>query len=147
MFSPGKSGVLCAVAMLLAGAAVALHAAARAADEPKPYTVENGRVDGHTFHGYVLFTKYCQMCHAPGGVGSSYPFMPSLVEMLKTVDETQFKKTVINGRQCGEPLTMPAFGDEPDVMLRLNDVYAYLKARSDGLIGPGRPKRIGADHD
>ena len=38
---------------------------------------------------------------------------------------------------------MPAFGENPEVALRLNDLYGYLKARSDGVLGPGKPKRIG----
>ena len=59
------------------------------------------------------------------------------------MSESQFKKIVVNGKQCGKPLFMPAFGETPDVALRLNDLYAYLKARSDGVLGPGKPKRIG----
>jgi hypothetical protein len=27
-------------------------------------------------------------------------------------------------------------------MLYLDDIYAYLKARSDGVLGRGRPKRL-----
>jgi hypothetical protein len=30
-------------------------------------------------------------------------------------------------------------------VLYLNDIYAYLKARSDGALGRGRPVRIGDD--
>ena len=130
----------CTIAMLVGiGAATP----ARAEEEPKPDTIESGRVDANTFHGYQLFTKFCQRCHGPDGVGLSYPFMPAVVEMLKTMNEHQFKQLVVNGRQCGEPLTMPGFGEEPDVMLRLDDIYAYLRGRADGVIGPGQPKRIG----
>jgi hypothetical protein len=38
---------------------------------------------------------------------------------------------------------MPAFGTVEDVMLYLDDIYAYLKARSDGALGRGCPERIG----
>jgi hypothetical protein len=34
---------------------------------------------------------------------------------------------------------MPAFGTNPNVMCYLDDIYAYLRARSDGVIGRGRP--------
>lgn len=134
-----KLGFRCTIATLVGIAA----ATSAGAEEAKPYTVEAGRVDANTFHGYQLFTKFCQRCHGPDGVGLSYPYMPAVIDMLKGMTEQQFKQTVVNGRQCGEPLMMPAFGEEPDVMLRLNDIYAYLRARGDGAIGPGRPKRIG----
>ncbi len=135
-----RPGVLGAVVFL---AAAPLCSWARAGGETKPYKIENGRVDANTLHGYALFTKFCQTCHGPGGVGLTYPYMPPVIEMLKKITEQQFKQTVINGRQCGEPMSMPAFGEEPEVMPHLNDIYAYLRARSDGAIGPGRPKRIG----
>jgi hypothetical protein len=35
---------------------------------------------------------------------------------------------------------MPALGVNPNVVCYLDDIYAYLKARSDGAIGRGRPK-------
>ena len=35
---------------------------------------------------------------------------------------------------------MPAEGSNPNVMCFLDDIYAYLRARSDGVIGRGRPK-------
>ena len=38
---------------------------------------------------------------------------------------------------------MPAFGYVEDVASYIDDIYAYLKARSDGAIGVRRPKRVG----
>ena len=37
---------------------------------------------------------------------------------------------------------MPPFGEVEDVLLYLDDMYAYLKARSDGVLGRGRPERL-----
>jgi hypothetical protein len=37
---------------------------------------------------------------------------------------------------------MPAFGTTEDVVNHIDDIYAYLKARSDGAIGRGRPQRM-----
>ena len=36
---------------------------------------------------------------------------------------------------------MPAFGTDPNVMCYLDDIYAYLKARSDGVVPRGRPDK------
>jgi hypothetical protein len=37
---------------------------------------------------------------------------------------------------------MPPFGTVEDVMLYLDDIYSYLKARSDGVLDRGRPDRF-----
>ena len=36
---------------------------------------------------------------------------------------------------------MPGFGTDPNVMCYLDDIYAYLKARSDGVLARGRPAK------
>jgi hypothetical protein len=35
---------------------------------------------------------------------------------------------------------MPAFGTNKNVMCYLDDIYVYLRARSDGVMPSGRPK-------
>ena len=134
------------------GLAIALLARSsepvRAAEETKPYTVENGRVDQNTFNGYRRYSDACLRCHGPDGSGSSYA--PNLTESLKHLDHDQFAETVINGRKnvtTSNENVMPAFGTVEDVVSYLDDIYAYLKARSDGAIGRGRPKRIGRPDD
>ena len=113
------------------------------AQEEKPYRVENGRVDRETFNGYRRYGNSCMQCHGPDGSGSSYA--PSLVESLKNMTQEQFNETVINGRQNvtqSQQNVMPAFGHVEDVALYINDIYGYLKARSDGALGRGRPQRM-----
>ncbi len=120
--------------------------AARAADEPKPYTIENGKVDQGTYNGYRRYGESCLRCHGPDGAGSSYA--PDLTDSLKHLDQDQFAQVVINGRQnvtTSSENVMPAFGTTEDVVNYLDDIYAYLKARSDGVLGRGRPKRGGDD--
>jgi hypothetical protein len=50
----------------------------------------------------------------------------------------------VNGHPVGYPTSndfvMPAMGTNPNVMGYLDDIYAYLRARSDGVIGRGRPE-------
>ena len=135
------SGVL-----LLPGAAAADSAPAPTDD--KPYVVQNGRVDHHVFNGYRRYGDNCLRCHGPDGAGSSYA--PALVDSLKHMTKQQFEDTVINGRQdvnTANQNVMPAFGLNPDVVENLDDIYGYLKARSDGVLGRGRPKKIGDDDD
>jgi methanol metabolism-related c-type cytochrome len=110
------------------------------------YVVENGRVDQQTFNGYRRYGESCHRCHGPDGAGSSYA--PGLVDSLKTMSFQDFADVVINGRQNvskAQSNVMPAFGNTEDVVLYLNDIYGYLKARSDDKLPRGRPKRVGDD--
>jgi methanol metabolism-related c-type cytochrome len=113
------------------------------ADDQKPYVVKDGKVDRHVYNGYRRYTESCLRCHGPDGSGSSYA--PDLTASLKTMSEDSFNDVVTNGRvnvgQASENV-MPAFGQVPDVALYLDDIYAYLKARSDGVLGRGRPERF-----
>ncbi len=114
---------------------------AQAQNDPV-YSVQNGVVDQHTYNGYRRYGESCLRCHGPDGAGSSYA--PSLVESLKHLDYDQFAQVVINGRQnvtTSQENVMPAFGTTEDVVNYLDDIYGYLKARSDGKLGRGRPKR------
>ena len=56
--------------------------------------------------------------------------------------------TVINGRKNvtqASSNVMPAFGTTEEVVDYLDDIYGYLKARSDDKLPRGRPKRVGDD--
>jgi methanol metabolism-related c-type cytochrome len=117
--------------------------AATAGDaEDKPYRVVNGRVDRGTYNGYRRYGNSCLTCHGPDGAGSSYA--PQLTESLKHLTREQFDEVVINGRRnvnSSQQNVMPSFGTTEDVVTYLADIYGYLKARSDGALGRGRPER------
>ena len=127
-------------------------------EEEKPYFFVGGKVDFGTYNGYRRYHNSCHRCHGPDAVGSS--FAPSLMESLRELDEEQFLNIVVNGRidgrignsndntpsrpssAAGEKNVMPSFGLDPNVMEYLDDLYGYIKARSDGVLGPGRPARL-----
>ncbi|HWK46306.1 MAG TPA: cytochrome c [Stellaceae bacterium] len=135
-----------ALLVLIITASTVFPRAARAADDPKPYKIDNGRVDQGTYNGYRRYGESCMRCHGPDGAGSSYA--PNLAESLKQLDHDHFAEVVINGRKnvtTSNNNVMPAFGTSEDVVNYLDDIYAYLKARSDGALGRGRPKRVGDD--
>ncbi|HET7527201.1 MAG TPA: c-type cytochrome, partial [Burkholderiaceae bacterium] len=56
---------------------------------------------------------------------------PSLVNSLKTLTKDEFIKTVRDGRL---DKGMQSFGTSQMVMENINQLYAYLKGRSDGAI-------------
>jgi methanol metabolism-related c-type cytochrome len=111
-------------------------------DGEKPYTITDGKVDQGTYNGWRRYHASCHTCHGPDGLGSSYA--PNLVESLKVISYDEFAEVVINGRQnvnTGQQNVMPAFGEVMDVATYLDDIYAYLEARADGVLGRGRPQR------
>lgn len=109
----------------------------------RPYTICGpNQVDRGTYNGYRRYHAYCHVCHGPDGLGSSYA--PNLVESLKVMKRDDFSQVVAGGRQniqAGKESVMPAFYEVADVMNYLEDIYSYLKARSDGKLGRGRPER------
>ncbi|WP_225889882.1 c-type cytochrome [Indioceanicola profundi] len=136
-------------AMLLAAVAFAAPVSAQDApvdDEGLPtYEVQDGKVDKGTYNGYRRYHNSCHVCHGPDGLGGS--FAPNLTESLKRLDYVAFADVVTNGRKvegAGGERVMPSFGLDPNVMMHLDDIYRYLKGRSDGEVDRGRPARMGS---
>ena len=120
-----------------------LLGAAPPAADPPPYTVKDGKVDMGTYKGYLYYGDACMRCHGPDGLGSSYA--PNLTQSLKRLDKEQVENTIINGKKevsASSDLVMPAFGTNTDVVENLDNIYGYLKARSDGKVGRGHPEHI-----
>jgi mono/diheme cytochrome c family protein len=109
-------------------------------DAGKPYKVENGKVDAKTMQGWQTWRAAgCQRCH--DDTGRSVAMGPALVESLKKLSRSDFKSTVMKGRL---DKGMPAFGEDQQVADNVDALYAYLKARSDGAIPPGKPTALGS---
>jgi methanol metabolism-related c-type cytochrome len=129
---------------IVVGPALALMpTAGRGQADEKPYVVKDGKVDKGTYNGWRRYTESCLRCHGPDGAGSSYA--PDLTDSLKRLSEDEFNEIVVNGRQNVTTSTenvMPPFGTVEDVVSYLHDIYAYLKARSDGVLDRGRPPRL-----
>jgi len=128
---------------LVLGTALVLAAEGNQATE-KPYTITDGKVDKKTFNGWRRYTESCLRCHGPDGAGSSYA--PSLVDSGKKMTQDEFNEIVVNGRtnvNAASENVMPPFGEVEDVVTYLDDMWAYLKARADGVLDRGRPPRIG----
>ena len=132
----------CLLAPLAVAIVSGLTPTPASAQDEKPYSVVNGKVDKGTFNGWRRYTDACMRCHGPDGSGSSYG--PVLSNSLKTMTYEQFTDTVINGRKnvtSSQQNVMPAFGEVQDVAMNIDDIYAYLKARADGAVGRGRPEK------
>ncbi len=132
-------GSIAVVALLAASSA--LYAAGTApsdSGEGKPlYRVEGNKVDPNTLAGWKTWRALaCERCHGArqeGMVG------PSLIESLKVLTKEQFKETLLKGRP---ERGMPGFANSQTATENLDNLYAYLKGRSDGKIPPGRLEEL-----
>ena len=111
------------------------------ADMPTYNVKEDGTLDWYAYSGFRRYHSECHVCHGPDGEGSSYA--PALKDSLKTLSYQQFLEITASGKNvnASQNMVMPAFGDNKSVMCYIDDIYVYLKARSDEAIPRGRPAK------
>ena len=156
------------------GMLITLPLAAQPNTEPVPgdYRVVEGKVDRGTYLGWRLFHTTCYGCHGVGAVGTD--LAPNLVERVKTLTPRAFATKVLTSyrivlpandanaddrsvvreamieevmrreRRARGQIIMPAWEADPEVNPHVLDLFAYLSARADGKLGPGKPKLKGA---
>lgn len=105
----------------------------------KLYTVQEGfKVDAETMKGFRTWrAAACDRCH---GANQEGMVGPSLIANMKTLTKDEFVKVVRDGRvEKG----MQSFGTSKQVMDNMDQLYAYLKGRSDGAITRAKVEEIG----
>jgi len=161
-----SSWVLMCVAALASVASLSAASDENQADpDTKPYRVRDGKVDKATFLGWRAYHSACHTCHGVDATGTSVA--PSLVERVRQLSAEDFSIKVLTSyrlvfeagevsgddptalrqafieevlrRERGE-LVMPAWESDSNMRPYLLDLYAYLRARADGVLGPGRPE-------
>ena len=139
-----------AAALVVAASAGRAQTAAEGAADTKPYTVECApdadeggatvcRVDRATYVGWRTFHGICHTCHAQDAVGST--FAPDLLVRMRQIDKAEFMMALNEGFK-GQVGVMPPWKQDPNVSKYFEELWSYLKARSDGVLLPGRPKRF-----
>jgi len=124
-------------ALLIACALLSIAGAVHA-DDKAPYKVVDGyKVDSETIKGFRAWrAAACDRCH---GANQEGLVGPSLIVSMKTLSKDDFVKVVTNGRL---DKGMQSFGNSPMVMDNINQLYAYLKGRSDGAITRAKVEEI-----
>jgi len=128
------SKILCASLLLVSNVTSFGQAATAPAAGAKPYTVVDGyKVDANTLQGFRTWrSAACDRCH---GANQEGLVGPSLITSLKTLTKDEFVQTVTKGRPNTQ---MVSFAGNAEVMKNLDQLYAYLKGRSDGAITKAR---------
>ncbi len=134
------------------------------------YTIKDGKVDIYTHVGWKVFNMNCYGCHGVDAVATDVA--PDLLESLKEMTKNEFITKVLTryritlgaGQATGDNQTaireammaevmkqerakqgeiiMPAWSQSPYVKPHVEDLYSYLKARSDGVLGAGEPEVV-----
>jgi mono/diheme cytochrome c family protein len=118
-------------------AAPAAPAAGVDAGAPLYKVVDGNHVDHNTMQGWRTWRALaCERCH---GANQEGLVGPSLVDDLKTMSRDDFKKCVIEGRI---DKGMPNFGTTKSVVDNIDNLYVFLKGRSDGAIPTGHLQEI-----
>ncbi len=135
-----KRPILLSACAVLGAAFLAQQAGAAAAPKGNGhnaktalYTVVDGnKVDPKTLAGWKTWRAMaCERCH---GASQEGLVGPALVNSLKVLTKDQFHTTITNGRlEKG----MPPFGAVKLVQDNWENLYAYLKGRSEGNIMAG----------
>jgi methanol metabolism-related c-type cytochrome len=109
---------------------------------PTFHIAADGTVDWFTYSGFRTYHSECHVCHGPYGEGSSYA--PALKESVKQMSYGEFLNVVASGRKnvtTSSENVMPSFGHNLNVACHLDDLYIYLRARSDDALGRVRPAK------
>jgi FtsZ-interacting cell division protein ZipA len=101
-------------------------------------------VDQATYDGWKQFNLNCARCHGEDVLGTT--IAPHLIVSLKPdgpINTTElFIQTVCAGRPAKGMPSWCALGLD---MNKINDIYLYVKGRSDAKLSPGRPAVKGGE--
>ncbi|HEU5168899.1 MAG TPA: c-type cytochrome [Gemmatimonadales bacterium] len=90
------------------------------------------------YEGWKRYHLFCDRCHGPDAAGSTFaPDLRRSVAEGGSMTPEAFQAVVRDGRV---DKGMPGFA--PLLTAReIEQIYAYVQARSEGRLGPGRPRR------
>jgi mono/diheme cytochrome c family protein len=129
------AAVACAVSLVLTPAALAQTDGDRLV------------VDDQVYKGWKYFQVYCARCHGDDAVGTMAA--PDLTYSLTEEGGVTADSFAVVVRQGSSSATaapdqqMRGFEDLLDQSL-IDAIYLYVRARSDGSLAPGRPRRAPA---
>lgn len=99
----------------------------------KPYQVVDGKISENAMNGWRTYNGGgCGTCHGKGGIGAVGPNLANSVNQV--LSKEQFMDVVTNGRSG---TMMRPHKTNKRVMDNIEDLYVYLLARGDDVLGPG----------
>lgn len=101
------------------------------AEGDKPYSIEGDNISKNAIEGWKTYNGGgCGACHGRGGKGGVGPNLAESVS--KKITKEQFVEIVTHGKSG---TMMRPHDKNKRVMDNLDNLYAYLVARGDGVLG------------
>jgi mono/diheme cytochrome c family protein len=99
----------------------------------KPYQVVDGKISANAIEGWKTYNGGgCGACHGKGGIGAVGPNLADSV--TQKLSKEEFVNIVTNGKSG---TMMRPHKTNTRVMENMDNLYAYLVARGDDVLGPG----------
>ena len=134
----------CAIAALLIAATTSIHvsgqapaAAKAAAGEPASKTAGESETYRDVYQGWKWWHVYCYRCHGVDALGTTNA--PNLTDPMEKFTRAEFLKIVRTGKPNTAMQSWSKLLDDKQV----GQVYAYVRARADKVLPPGRPDEVG----
>ena len=125
-------------ALVILAASVATTRAAAQELRDAYHQAPRDTVDQATYDGWKQFNLNCARCHGEDVLGTT--IAPHLILSLKPDGPINTKELFVQTVCAGRPAKgMPSWCALGLDMGKINDIYLYVKGRSDAKIAPGRP--------
>lgn len=129
--------IVFAAGVLLAASAVTTRAAAQELRDAY-HQAPHDTVSQAVYDGWKQFNLNCARCHGEDALGTT--IAPHLILSLKPDGPINTKELFVQTVCAGRPTKgMPSWCALGLGMDKINDIYLYVKGRSDAKISPGRP--------
>ena len=96
----------------------------------------NGIYDS-VYNGWKWWHVYCYRCHGTNAVGTT--LAPNLTDPNEKMPLQEFRQTVKTGSADGQMQAWDKLLDDKQIA----QLYAYVRARADKVLPPGRPDEVG----
>ena len=138
---PSRTAILRRIAftagVLLAASAVTTRAVAQELRDAY-HQAPKDTVSQAVYDGWKQFNLNCARCHGEDALGTT--IAPHLIVSLKPDGPINTKELFVQTVCAGRPAKgMPAWCALGLGMDKINEIYQYVKGRSDAKISPGRP--------
>lgn len=117
--------------------AAALASQDAPAKKPATATGDSLSANAAEYDGWKVYHSNCDRCHGQDATGSTFASDLRQTVGANGMTEATFASVVGGGRP---DKGMPAFKSMLS-SAQISQLFAYVKARSAGTLGPGRPKR------
>ena len=98
---------------------------------------DSSEIYKNVYNGWKWWHVYCYRCHGTNAVAST--LAPDLIDPNRKLTFKEFLYTVQNGSADGSMQAWDKLLDEKQI----NQIYVYVRARTDKVLPPGRPDEVG----